>query len=62
MLVDACDMCQFKGIKRFTLCVILMWTIHDLPTYSLFLRQVIKGYIKVAQHVGPTHLRDIQKF
>jgi hypothetical protein len=41
--VDAWDICQASGRRRFTLRIILIWAIHDLPAYGLFSRQVTKG-------------------
>ena len=42
--VDALDFSQPQGSRRFTLHVLLMWTISDFPAYGLISGLTCKGY------------------
>ncbi len=42
--VVAYDVAKVKGKKHFILQAMLMWTIHDYPTYGLVARCVNQGY------------------
>jgi hypothetical protein len=33
----------FNGQTQFNMCAMLMWTMHDLPTYSIIVGCVTKG-------------------
>jgi hypothetical protein len=50
--VDAWDITRPVGQQSFKMHGILMWAIHDLPTYGLLLGQVTKGY-KGCMACGP---------
>jgi len=53
--VDAWDVTHPEGSRRFTLHAILIWSIHDLPTYGLLSKQMTKGY-KGCLACGLTHM------
>jgi hypothetical protein len=42
--VSARDSIQFNGMGQFNMIVIVMWTIHDLPTYGIIIKLVTKRY------------------
>ena len=50
--VDAVDVFGEHGNRSFKLKAILMWCIHDYPTYGLVSEQVTKGY-KGCTECGP---------
>ena len=51
--VDAVDVSDENENRNFVLKAILMWCIHDYPTYGLVSRQVTKGY-RGCMECGPT--------
>ena len=50
--VDVVDVSDDSENRNFVLKAILMWCIHDYPTYGLLLRQVTKGYRRCSE-CGP---------
>jgi hypothetical protein len=42
--VHAWDVIKPIGDHRFTMHVLLMWSVHDLPAYGLLVGQTTKGY------------------
>ncbi len=50
--VVAYDVARPNGQRHFTLRTILMWTIHDFPTYGLVAKCVHQGY-KACPICGP---------
>jgi hypothetical protein len=42
--VEVQDAANYNGSSHFTLKVILMWCIHDFPTYGIMVGCVTKGY------------------
>jgi hypothetical protein len=42
--VNVQDATQFNGMGQFNMRVILMWTMHDLPTYGIVVKLVTKCY------------------
>jgi hypothetical protein len=42
--VHAWDVTKPIGDHRFTMHVLLMWSIHDLPIYGLLVGKVTEGY------------------
>jgi len=62
--VDVWDFACLVGSKKFTLHGILMWAIHDLPTYGLLSSQVTKGYkgcLAYGLNIGFCHSRVLGK-
>lgn len=39
------DIVNYNGVPPFKMHAILLWTIHDFPTFGIILNQVTKGYI-----------------
>jgi hypothetical protein len=42
--IDVRDVRQLNGKSTFKLCAILLWTIHDLPTYGIVASCTTKRY------------------
>jgi hypothetical protein len=38
------DVIRFNGQTQFNMCAMLMWTMHDLPTYGTLVGFATKGY------------------
>jgi hypothetical protein len=58
--VDTWDICRASGKRRFTLRTILIWAIHDLPTYGLLSRKITKWY-KGCPTCGPSTTSQYSK-
>lgn len=57
----AVDMLKPIGQRRFTLRAVLLWLVHDLPTYGLLFGQQTKGY-KGCPVCGPETCADYSSF
>jgi len=42
--VSVRDAIQFNGMGQFNMIIIIMWTMHDLPTYGIIIKLVTKRY------------------